>query len=407
MKQGGSSAVKMGVAFAAGLVLAGTGAYAVNSLTSNQVGACVNKTTRVMTLAPTRGTCSKGSTLIVWNKSGVRGLTGAQGPRGAAGATGSIINASNGAVGLSVQVIAAKILPSVVSIRVDSVNGTSTGSGSIIRSEATLSYILTNKHVIADALIGGTITVEFEDGSTIPGTVVGHDNAYDLAVVKILKGNLPTVTLGDSTSMVIGDPVVAVGSPLGLSGTVTNGIISALDRPVTTGGSGSDTYIDALQTDAAINPGNSGGPLVNAQAEVIGVNSAIATLSGGASQSGSIGLGFAIPINQAKRVSDEIISTGASTRPLLGVTFDTTYPNVGETGAKILSVTFGGAAYAAGIPVGSVIYKIDGYVIHDSIEGIVRIRSHAPGDTVRIDVGLPNGGSRAFTVTLGSAPSNS
>lgn len=406
MKHGSSPTLRMGVAFAAGLTLAGTGAYAVNSLTSNQVGACVSKATRVMTLAPSNGICKKGSTLVVWNKSGVRGLTGPEGPRGSTGASGSIINASNGSAGLSIQAIAAKLLPSVVSIRVDSANGTSTGSGSIIRSDATLSYILTNNHVIADALTGGRITIEFEDGSTIPGTVVGHDNAYDLAVVKISKGNLPTVTFGDSTSMVIGDPVVAVGSPLGLSGTVTNGIISALDRPVTTGGSNSDTYIDALQTDAAINPGNSGGPLVDAQAQVIGVNSAIATLSN-SGQSGSIGLGFAIPINQAKRVSDEIISTGASTRPLLGVTFDTIYPNSGQVGAKILSVTSGGAASNVGIPVGSIIRKIDGYVIHDSIEAIVRIRSHAPGDTVRIDADLPGGGSRAFTVTLGSAPSNS
>lgn len=403
MKLGSNPTVKMGVAFAAGLVLAGTGAYAVTSLTSNQVGACVNKSTRVMTLAPTSGTCSKGSALVVWNRSGTQGLPGPQGPKGQSGADGSTINSTTGAVGLSIPAIAAKLLPAVVSVSVASVNGVSTGSGSIIRSDANLSYILTNNHVIADALTGGTITVEFEDGSTIPGRVVGHDNAYDLAVVKVFKGNLPTVTLGDSSKIAIGDAVVAVGSPLGLSGTVTSGIISALNRPVTTGGSGSEAFIDALQTDAAVNPGNSGGPLVNAQAQVIGVNSAIATLSSGSSQSGSIGLGFAIPINQAKRVSDEIISTGTSTRPLLGVAFDTTYTGVG---AQIASVTVGGAAATAGIPVGGVIRSIDGRVVHDSVEAIVRIRSYSPADTVSVAVNLPSGGSHNFSVTLGSAPSN-
>lgn len=404
MKLGINPTLKMGASFAAGLVLAGTGAYAVGSLTSNQVGACVSKTTRVMTLAPSNGTCPKGSTLVTWNRTGPQGLPGPQGLKGETGATGSIVNAANGSTGLAVPAIAAKLLPAVVSVSVDSASGTSTGSGSIIRSDATLSYILTNNHVIADALTGGTIKVEFEDGSTTPGTIVGHDNAYDLAVIKVSKGHLPTVTLGDSTNIAIGDAVVAVGSPLGLSGTVTSGIISALNRPVTTtGGSGVEAYIDALQTDAAINPGNSGGPLVNAQAQVIGVNSAIATLSSGVSQSGSIGLGFAIPINQAKRVSDEIIRTGASTRPLLGVSFDTTFVGVG---AKIAAVTPGGAAATAGIPVGSVVRSVDSHVVHDAIEAIVRIRSHAPGETLIVTVDLPSGGSQTFTVVLGSAPSN-
>lgn len=404
MKLGINPLVKMGAAFTAGLVLAGTGAYAVGSLGSNQVGACVSKTTRVMTLAPSSGTCPKGSTLVLWNKTGPQGLPGPQGPKGQPGAAGSIINATNGSTILTVPAIAAKLLPTVVSVSVNSTSGTSTGSGSIIRSDSTISYILTNNHVIADALTGGAITVEFEDGSTIAGTVVGHDNAYDLAVVRVPKGNLPTITIGNSANIEIGDSVVAFGSPLGLSGTVTSGIISALNRPVTTtGGSGVEAYIDALQTDAAVNPGNSGGPLVNDQGQVIGVNSAIATLSSGASQSGSIGLGFAIPINQAKRVSDEIISTGASTRPILGVAFDTIYAGIG---AKIASVTVGGAAAVAGIPVGSVVRAIDGHVVHDRIEAIIRIRSHAPGDSLSITVDLPSGGSQSFTLVLGSASSN-
>ncbi|HUW78729.1 MAG TPA: trypsin-like peptidase domain-containing protein [Candidatus Nanopelagicaceae bacterium] len=395
-----TSTMKMGAAFAMGVVLAGTGAYAVSSLSANQLGACVNKTTRVMTLAPKSGVCPKTSRLVAWNKAGPAGPKGDTGP---AGAVGSIVNSATGTTGLSVEAIAAKLLPAVVSVSVNTANVTTTGSGSIIRSDASMSYILTNNHVIADAVTGGKMTVEFEDGSTIPGTVVGYDTAYDLAVVKVLKGNLPVVTFGDSSNISIGDSVLAVGSPLGLSGTVTSGIISALNRPVTTtGGTGSEAYIDALQTDAAVNPGNSGGPLVDSMAQVIGVNSAIATL-GGTSQTGSIGLGFAIPINQAKRVSDEIIATGASTRPLLGVSFDAAYTG---DGAKIVALTPGGGAVNAGIPLDSVVRRIDGIVVHDTIAAIVRIRSHAPGDTVRVNVDLPNGTNQTFSVVLGSAPSN-
>ena len=247
----------------------------------------------------------------------------------------------------------------------------------------------------------------------IDGQVVGFDTAYDLAVVLIKQGNLPTVTFGDSSKMRIGEPVVAIGSPLGLSGTVTSGIISALHRPVTTGGTGSEAYIDALQTDTAINPGNSGGPLVNAASEVIGVNSAIATLSTTTSSGGSIGLGFSIPINQAKRIANEIINSatisnatvitkGTSTRPLLGVTFDTTYTGIG---AKIGSVTSGGAADLAGITAGNIIKSVDGTLVKDNVETIVRIRSHAPGERAVLVVEV-SGTNKTFNVTLGSAPSN-
>lgn len=393
--------MKMGAAFAAGLIFAGSGAYAVNSLTKNEVGACVNKTTRIMTLAPANGRCANGSDLVVWNKAGPQGRVGPQGPKGDTGLSGSTTAPDSNR--LATPVIAAKLLPAVVSVSVKTTTGIDTGSGSIIRSDTDSSYILTNNHVIADALTGGVITIEFQDSSTMPGTIVGHDNAYDLAVVKVQKGNLPTITFGDSAMVKIGDPVITVGSPLGLSGTVTSGIISALNRPVTTGGVGSESYIDAIQTDAAVNPGNSGGPLVDGQARVIGVNSAIATLSTSTAQSGSIGLGFAIPINQAKRVSDEIIRTGASTRPILVVTFDTTYK---DSGAKISTVNLGSPAQVAGIPVGSIIRSIDGHVIHDAVEAIVRVRSHAPGDVVNIAVNLPTGGNQTFTITLSSAPSN-
>ena len=201
--------------------------------------------------------------------------------------------------------------------------------------------------------------------------------------------------------MVIGDLSVAFGSPLGLSGTVTSGIISALNRPVLAGTSDRASYIDALQTDAAVNPGNSGGPLVNGQGEMIGVNSAIASL-GSTSSTGNIGLGFAIPANQAIRVVNEIIDTGKSTRPLLGVQFDPSYNGNG----KIISLVAGGAAQKAGIPANSIIKSIDGFIIKSDIDAVVRIRSYAPNSTVSITVELPTGGQQTFSVTLGSAPAN-
>jgi putative serine protease PepD len=200
----------------------------------------------------------------------------------------------------------------------------------------------------------------------------------------------------------VGDPVLAIGSPLGLAITVTSGIVSALNRPVTTGDVGNQSYVNAIQTDAAINPGNSGGALVDSQGRIIGVNSAIATLSSGGT-SGSIGLGFAIPINEAKRVLDEIIATGKSTRPVLGVFFDNAFTG---TGARILRLSPGEGAEKAGIPVGSVIRSIDGLKIPDEVAAIVKIRSYAPGATITVVVDLPNsGGSKSFRVTLGTAPS--
>jgi putative serine protease PepD len=198
---------------------------------------------------------------------------------------------------------------------------------------------------------------------------------------------------------------MAVGSPLGLASTVTTGIISALNRPVSAGSIGAESFVNAIQTDAAINPGNSGGALVNAQGQIIGVNSAIATLSSGGT-SGSIGLGFAIPISEAKRVIDEIITspTNTSTRPLLGVFFDNTYEGIG---ARILRLSPGEAADVAGIPAGSIIKSIGGQRVTDEVSAIVRIRSFAPGATVSVTVELPNsGGIKTFTVKLGKAPSN-
>ena len=243
--------------------------------------------------------------------------------------------------------------------------------------------------------------VELLNGNTLTAQIVGRDSAYDLAVLRVNRGNLPTVTVGNSSKISVGEPVVAIGSPLGLASTVTSGIISALNRPVTTGSVGAESFVNAIQTDAAINPGNSGGALLDSFGRIIGVNSAIATVSSGG-VSGNIGLGFSIPINEAKRVIDELIATGKSTRPFLGVEFDPTFTG---TGAKILRLTAGEAAERAGIPAGSIITSIGGVKIADTTAAVVRIRSYAPGATVSIVVDQPNGNERTFTVTLGSTPS--
>jgi putative serine protease PepD len=301
---------------------------------------------------------------------------------------------------LDVKTIASLVSPSVVSIAVNGLSGSGTGSGVIYRSSGSNTFIITNNHVIASAATSGTVQVELNNGDLEPATIVGRDTAYDIAVLRINRGNLRTVKVGNSNKLIIGEPVVAFGSPLGLAGTVTSGIVSALNRPVTTGSTGAESFIDAIQTDAAINPGNSGGPLVDATGALVGINSAIATLSGGAT--GSIGLGFSIPINQAKRVVDEIIETGKSTRPFLGINFDPTFTG---QGAKILRLVEGEAAAKAGIPAGAVIREIEGRKINDLVAAIVRIRSFAPGDTVKITVDMPGGGKRTFDVVLGKADS--
>jgi putative serine protease PepD len=285
-----------------------------------------------------------------------------------------------------------------VQIEERNAQGGGTGSGFVVRPDG---YIVTNNHVVSGAADGaGTLSVTFQDGTQKSATIVGRDLSYDLAVIKVDATGLKTATLGNSTGVVVGDSSIAIGSPLGLEGTVTSGIVSALNRPVTAGGSGESSYISAIQTDAAINPGNSGGPLVDAQGKVIGVNSAIASLGQGQAggQSGSIGLGFAIPINQAKRVADEIIATGSATHPIIGVSVDMTYAG---SGAQITEVTPNGPAAAAGLKPGDVITKVDGQAVANATEMIVAVRSRAPGETVSLTVGS-GGNAREVRLTLGS-----
>jgi putative serine protease PepD len=294
----------------------------------------------------------------------------------------------------AISQIAASTLPAVVSILVDGEVDAGSGSGFVIRPNG---YILTNNHVVSVAGDSGTLTVVFTDGERAEGTVVGTNPSYDLAVVKVQRTGLPTVALGDSTQVRVGDQAIAIGAPLGLDGTVTSGIVSALDRPVTAGDSAEDvSFINAIQTDAAINPGNSGGPLLNANGDVIGVNSAIATLAIGG-EAGNIGLGFAIPSNSAKRIADEIIETGRSRTPLMGVQLDNAYTG---TGAQVDTVTAGSGADDAGLRQGDIIRQIDDRTIDDATELVVAIRTYAPGDT--IEVGYERGGQqRTATLVLG------
>jgi len=302
----------------------------------------------------------------------------------------------------SVAGLANRVLPSVVSITSGS---GSTGSGFIIDSSG---FILTNNHVVEQAALSkGRILVTLNNGEEFESKIVGRDASYDLAILKILATGLPALQFGNSDEVAVGDSVIAIGSPLGLSGTVTLGIISAKDRAVTAGGSAGETsFINALQTDAAINPGNSGGPLINTAGAVIGVNSAIATLSGASSaQAGSIGLGFAIPINQARKTADQLIKTGKASYPVIGVLIDM---NFAGPGAKVTAsndaVVAGGPAQKAGIKSGDVIIEFAGKSINTPDELIVAIRSKNIGD--RVEVKFKRGSSTRTTTIVLAAGKN-
>jgi putative serine protease PepD len=289
--------------------------------------------------------------------------------------------------------VAAKVLPSVVSIDVTLQGGRASGSGVIIRADG---YVLTNNHVIDGA---STIRVTFNDGTSATGRVVGADAASDLAVVRVDKTGLAAATLGRSADVKVGDQVLAVGSPLGLSGTVTSGIVSALNRPVNTTESngfnapGVATVIDAIQTDAAINPGNSGGALVDMAGQVIGINSAIATAGSSiGGQAGNIGVGFAIPIDQARATADQLISTGRASRAQLGVSVGQATESDGAVRVFLQEVAPGGPAEVAGLLAGDTIISIGGHQVTDADSLIAAVRSHRPGETV--EVTYERGGSR-------------
>ncbi|MGA8112791.1 MAG: trypsin-like peptidase domain-containing protein [Actinocatenispora sp.] len=299
----------------------------------------------------------------------------------------------------SVAGVVRKVLPSVVTVLIHTDQVEGNGSGFVVSSSG---YIITNNHV-ASAGSGGQLRVAFSDGTTAGATVKGTDPESDLAVLKVDKEGLTPIKFGDSDRLAVGDPVIAIGAPLGLSNTVTAGIVSDLDRPVLTGkDAGSEAYMAAIQTDAAINPGNSGGPLLDGAGRVVGINSAILTLSGadsgGESKSGNIGLGFSIPINQAKRVADDIIATGKARRTVIGATIDTSFrgPN---GGVRLSKITSGGPADKAGLKSGDVITRYDHHLLAEPTDLIAFIRKDAPGSLASVEYER-EGSKHSASVTL-------
>jgi putative serine protease PepD len=316
-----------------------------------------------------------------------------------------------------VAAIAQAVQPSTVSITVTTQQGQDEGTGVIIRSDG---MIMTNNHVVSSASGGGQISVKFNDGKKVSADIVGTDPATDLAVIKASGvSGLKPVTFGNSDQLQVGDPVVAIGSPLGLEGSVTSGIISALHRTLSEsgedqqqqqpgipgfgrqqprgGGSGGTAIGDAIQTDAAINPGNSGGPLVNGSGQVIGINTAIATSGGG---NGNIGVGFAIPIDTAKQVSEQLIKTGKATHAYLGVTLSDA---VGaQQGALVASVQSGTPAASSGLKEGDIVTQVDGKAIDGADALSAAIRGHSPGDKIALTY-VRDGQKHTTNITLASS----
>jgi putative serine protease PepD len=299
----------------------------------------------------------------------------------------------------SVAGIAARVVPAVVSIQIAIGDQGGTGSGVVIDKDG---HILTNNHVISPAVgvAGSTIKAVFHDGSQVPARVVGRDPKTDLAVLKVDVPNPTVAQIGSSADLAVGDTVIAIGSPLGLAGTVTDGIVSALHRPVRLDGEGSDTnaVIDAIQTDAAINPGNSGGPLVDSTGAVVGLNAAIRT--GGQGEGGSIGLGFAIPIDYARKIAEQLLRNGSVKHPDLGVNSKIVTDGTMD-GAQVQNVRAGSAAAEAGIVEGDVIVKVGDRPIRVANELDVAIQEHAVGERVPIQL-IRQGRPLTVTATLRS-----
>jgi putative serine protease PepD len=314
----------------------------------------------------------------------------------------------NGTIGAA----AAKIRPSVVTIEVTGSQQAGTGSGVVIRQDG---YILTNDHVVSIGSGTGDVEVTLADGRTAAAKIVGRDTSDDLAVIKV-EGltNLTAATFAKSSSLSVGQTVVAVGAPLGLSDTVTSGIVSNLARPVRAGDQDQAVF-EAVQTDAAINPGNSGGPLVDLNGSVVGINAAIATDNSGgglqipgqpAQQSGNIGIGFAIPSDEASRIASELIATGKATHAVLGVEVGGNQNSTtqAQAGVALRTVTAGGAASKAGLKVGDMITTIDGQRVPTADSLIAAVRNHAPGQKVKLTY-VRSGKTSEVEVTLGSSDS--
>lgn len=307
--------------------------------------------------------------------------------------------------------VAAKVMPSVVTLQTHVGSQTLEGSGIILRADG---MILTNNHVVALPPVppgapppSSTTTATFNDGRSAPFSIVATDPTTDIAVVGAQGvSGLTPITMGSSANLHVAQPVLAVGSPLGLPGTVTTGIISALDRAVSaTDDSNNSTVLDAIQTDASMNPGNSGGALVDVDAALVGMNSATATMRGDNSDSpqiGFTGVGFAIPVDQARRISDQLIAHGKATHASLGVQLTS---DASTHGAKVVGVLGGGPAAAARLPVGSLITRADNHVIDTDNALIATLRAKAPGDKITLAYTDPSGANKTAQVTLGSAES--
>ncbi|MGW4499243.1 S1C family serine protease [Micromonospora sp. NPDC004336] len=303
-------------------------------------------------------------------------------------AAGTVLGADPQAPGLaqrrpeSLAGVAERVLPSVVTVRVPSLGGTSEGSGFIASADG---HVITNDHVLAGTT-GGKASVVFNDGSTAPATVVGQDPESDIAVIKVSRTGLRPVEFGDSEALAVGDPVLAIGSPLSLANTVTAGIVSALDRTMQAGEPGGPTrYYAAIQTDAAVNHGNSGGPLVDGAGRVIGVNSTIKSLVSDGQEAGNIGLAFAIPINQAKRITQDIIGTGKARRTVIGAQVGGQGAGTGGAGVRLAAVEPSGPAAGAGLRAGDVILKLNGRPMTEPTDLIALVRKFAPGSVVTVE----------------------
>ncbi|MFJ4775112.1 S1C family serine protease [Streptomyces sp. NPDC088762] len=311
----------------------------------------------------------------------------------------------------SIAGLAAGALPSVVTIEASAGDGEGgTGTGFVYDQQG---HILTNNHVVASAANGGKLTATFSDGKKYEAEVVGRAQGYDVAVLKLKNppAGLKPLPLGDSEKVAVGDPTIAIGAPFGLSNTVTTGIVSAKNRPVASGdgSGGKNSYMSALQTDASINPGNSGGPLLDGRGAVIGINSAIQSAGNGGfggGQAGSIGLGFAIPINQAKNVAEQLIKTGKPVYPVISVSVDLQAKSEGakisEQGAPASDlVDPNGPAGKAGLKPGDVITELGGKPVDSGPTLISLIWTYKPGDTVKLTY-LRGGKPTTVDITLGS-----
>ncbi|WP_435738696.1 trypsin-like peptidase domain-containing protein [Cellulosimicrobium sp. PMB13] len=306
------------------------------------------------------------------------------------------------------EAVTQAVAPSVVAIQVQTQSGGGEGSGVIIDDQG---HVVTNNHVVAGA-VDDTVQVTLSDGRLFEATIVGLDPATDLAVVQIKDApdDLQPATLGDSDDVSVGESVLAVGNPLGLANTATTGIVSAVDRPVSASGSegGTSVVTNAIQIDAAINPGNSGGPLFDAQGKVIGITSSIATLSSGGSQSGSIGLGFAIPVNLAKTIGEQLVENGTAEHAFLGVSLSdatATADGVTRRGAQVAEVTEGSPAAEAGIENGDVIVAIDGDAVGGAESLTAFVRERAAGANAALTV-VRDGKTVEVEVTLATRPAD-